>query len=183
MLPYLELDHFLRGETQVHAVTALELEGTFVELGDGLVHVQQGVLLCHLPDDLQGGSIIPGMVPVAQRHRAARSMCLTSVGMAAYQGRQGDAGGRADELDHGAIVDIPFPRGELAPSAALISLVGRREAESPPRVAREQVNLGCLAMHRSGRAPSAFLLLSLLCRCSLLGETTAPREPSTGEGD
>lgn len=51
---YLELDDFLCGQTQVHAVAALELEGTFVELGDGLVHVQHGVLLAHLPDDLQG---------------------------------------------------------------------------------------------------------------------------------
>ena len=38
-------------------------------------------------------------------------------------------------------------------------------------------------MHRSSRAPGAFLLLSLLCRCSQLGETTAPWEPSTGEQD
>lgn len=52
---YLELDDFLRGQTQVHAVTALELEGALVELGDGLVHVQHGILLAHLPDDLRGG--------------------------------------------------------------------------------------------------------------------------------
>lgn len=52
-LPYLELDHFVCGETQVHAVTALELEGTLVELGDGLVHVQHGILLHHLADHLR----------------------------------------------------------------------------------------------------------------------------------
>lgn len=171
-LLYLELDHFLCGETQVHAVAALELEGAFVELGDGLIHVQHGVLLRHLPDDLWAAAAPQGWHPQSQGE--ARSMCPTSAGTEAYQGRQGDAGGRADQLDHGAIADIPFPQRELAPGAALISLPGRREAESLPRAAGEQVNLGCLAMRRFGRAPSTFLLLSLLRRCSLLGETTAP---------
>lgn len=130
MLPYLELDHFLHGETQVHAVTALELEGAFVELGDGLIHVQHGVLLRHLPDDLRGGGVILRMAPMARRHRAARSVCLTPAGMGAYQGGQGDAGGRADQLDHGSVADVPFPQGELAVGAGLVSLQGRREAES-----------------------------------------------------
>ena len=63
-MPYLELDHFLRRQAQVHAVAALELEGAFVELGDGLIHVQHGVLLRHLPDDLRASSgSVPGMVP------------------------------------------------------------------------------------------------------------------------
>lgn len=110
-------------------------------------------------------------------------MCLAPAGMEAYQGRQGDAGGCADQLDHGAVADIPFPQGELAPCAALIGLQGRRKAESPPQASQELVNLGPLVMHRSGHAPGAFLLLFLLCRCSLLGETTAPWEPSMGEQD
>lgn len=63
-LPYLELNHFLRGETQVHAVAALELKGAFVELGDGLVHVQHGILLCHLPDDLWAAAASQGWQPL-----------------------------------------------------------------------------------------------------------------------
>lgn len=55
-LPYLELDHFVSGETQVHAVAALELEGTLVELGDGLIHVQHGILLHHFADDLRAAA-------------------------------------------------------------------------------------------------------------------------------
>lgn len=68
-LPYLELDHFVCGETQVHAVAALELEGTLVELGDGLIHVQHGVLLHHLADDLRaagpgvGGQLCVSLTP------------------------------------------------------------------------------------------------------------------------
>lgn len=175
-LPYLELDHFLCGETQVHAVTALELEGTLVELGDGLVHVQHGILLHHLPDDLRAAAS-PGW----HRRSEPWSGQLPLAGRdGAYQGRQGDAGGCADQLDHGAVADVPFPQGELAPGAALVGWPGRREAESPPRAAGEQVNL---ARHRSGRAPAALLLLSLLCTGSLFGETTIPWEPSTGEQD
>lgn len=115
----------------------------------------------------------------AQSRGAASSVCLAGRD-GAYQGRQGDAGGCADQLDHGAVADVPFPQGELAPGAALVGWPGRREAESPPRAAGEQVNL---ARHRSGRAPAALLLLSLLCTGSLFGETTIPWEPSTGEQD
>lgn len=79
-----------------------------------------------------GSSSISGMATIAQSHRAVRSLCLTPAGMEAYQGRQGDAGGRADQLDHGAVADIPFPQGELAPGAVLIGLPGRKEAKSPP---------------------------------------------------
>lgn len=56
--------------------------------------------------------------------------------------------------------------------------VGERQSHHP-----EQVTLSCLTVHRSGHAPSVFLLLFLLCRCSLLGDTTAPWEPSMGEQD
>lgn len=69
------------------------------------------------------------MVPVPQSHSAARSTCLTPAGVEAYQGRQGDAGGRADQLDHGAVADIPLSQGELAPGAALVGLWRRRKAE------------------------------------------------------
>lgn len=71
---YLELDDFLCGQTQVHVVAALELEGTLVELGDGLVHVQHSVLLAHLPNDLQGrwsawgeGVLCPHLCPHGYR--------------------------------------------------------------------------------------------------------------------
>lgn len=110
-------------------------------------------------------------------------MCLAAIGMEAYQGGQGDAGGCADELDHGAVADVPFLQGELAPGAVLIGLPGKRQPESPPGAAGEQVSLCCLVPCRSGLAPRAFLLLSLLCGCPLLGETTAPWEPSMGEWD
>lgn len=166
-LPYLELDHFVCGQTQVHAVTALELEGTLVELGDGLIHVQHGVLLHHLADDLRAAA--PGMA------RPLGALGLPAPGVpgtrrdGAYQGRQGDAGGRADQLHHGAVADVPFPQGELAPGAALVGWPGR-EAESPPG---ERDNP---ARHTSGPAPAASLLLSL-------GDTTILWEPSTGEQD
>lgn len=127
--PYLELDHFVCGQTQVHAVTALELEGALVELGDGLIHVQHGVLLHHLADDLRAAE--PAMArPLGAVGPPAPSVPGTR-GDGAYQGRQGDAGGRADQLDHGAVADVPFPQGELAPGAALVGCSGR-EAESPP---------------------------------------------------
>lgn len=43
------------GKAQVHAFRVLQVEGTLVELGDGVVGVQQRRLLVHFPDDLQGG--------------------------------------------------------------------------------------------------------------------------------
>lgn len=160
-LPYLELDHFVCGEAQVHAVAALELEGTLVELGDGLIHVQHGVLLHHLADDLRAAG--PGV-------EGRPALCEPDTrGDGAYQGRQGDAGGRADQLDHGAVADVPFPQGELAPAAALVGWTGGREAESPPG---GQVNP---ARHGSGRAPAAFLLLSY---CFLLETPPFPGSPA-----
>lgn len=57
------------------------------------------------------------------------------MGTEPYQGWQGDAGGRADELNHRAIADVPFPQGELASGAVLISFAGRKEAESPSQAA------------------------------------------------
>lgn len=57
------------------------------------------------------------MVPDAQ---SSQVLVLTPAGMEAYQGWQGDASGSADQLDHGAVADVPFPQGKLAPGAVLI---------------------------------------------------------------
>lgn len=50
---HLVLDQRVIGEAQVGLAGLSELEGTLVELGDGLVHVQDGVLLVHLTDHLE----------------------------------------------------------------------------------------------------------------------------------
>lgn len=49
---HLKLDDPFLGKAQVHALRVLQVEGTLVELGDGVVGVQQRRLLVHLPDDL-----------------------------------------------------------------------------------------------------------------------------------
>lgn len=50
----LKLDDPFLGKAQVHAFCVLQVEGTLVELGDGVVGVQQRCLLVHLTDDLKG---------------------------------------------------------------------------------------------------------------------------------
>jgi len=50
---HLVLDQRVIGEAQVGLARLSELEGTLVELGDRLVHVQDGVLLVHLTDHLE----------------------------------------------------------------------------------------------------------------------------------
>lgn len=52
---HLKLDDPFLGKAQVHALRVLQVEGTLVELGDGIVGIQQRRLLVHLADDLQGG--------------------------------------------------------------------------------------------------------------------------------
>lgn len=49
---YLKLDDPFLGKAQVHAFRVLQVEGTLVELGDGVVGVQQRRLLVHLTDNL-----------------------------------------------------------------------------------------------------------------------------------
>ena len=49
---HLKLDDPFLGKAQVHAFCVLQVEGTLVELGDGVVGVQQRRLLVHLTDDL-----------------------------------------------------------------------------------------------------------------------------------
>lgn len=49
----LKLDDPFLGKAQVHAFCVLQVEGTLVELGDGVVGVQQRRLLVHLTDDLK----------------------------------------------------------------------------------------------------------------------------------
>lgn len=50
----MKLDDPFLGKAQVHALRVLQVEGTLVELGDGVVGVQQRRLLVHLPNDLRG---------------------------------------------------------------------------------------------------------------------------------
>lgn len=49
----MKLDDPFLGKAQVHAFRVLQVEGTLVELGDGVVGVQQRRLLVHLTDDLK----------------------------------------------------------------------------------------------------------------------------------
>lgn len=49
---HLKLDDPFLGKAQVHALCILQVEGTLVELGDGVVGIQQCRLLVHLTDDL-----------------------------------------------------------------------------------------------------------------------------------
>lgn len=49
---HLKLDDPFLGKAQVHALRVLQVEGTLVELGDGVVGIQQRRLLVHLTDDL-----------------------------------------------------------------------------------------------------------------------------------
>lgn len=42
------------GKAQVHAFCVLQVEGTLVELGDGVIGIQQRRLLVHFTDDLTG---------------------------------------------------------------------------------------------------------------------------------
>lgn len=81
--------------------------------------------------------------------------------MEAYQGRQGDAGGCADELDHGAVADIPFPQRELAPRAVLIGLPGKREAESLLEALRSRLTWATLTC--TGLAMLLVLSYCVLC--------------------
>lgn len=48
----MKLDDPFLGKAQVHAFRVLQVEGTLVELGDGVVGVQQRRLLVHLTDNL-----------------------------------------------------------------------------------------------------------------------------------
>lgn len=50
---HLKLDDPFLGKAQVHALRVLQVEGTLVELRDGVVGIQQRRLLVHLADDLQ----------------------------------------------------------------------------------------------------------------------------------
>lgn len=50
---HLKLDDPFLGKAQVHAFRVLQVEGTLVELGDGVVGVQQRRLFVHLTDDLK----------------------------------------------------------------------------------------------------------------------------------
>lgn len=50
----MKLDDPFLGKAQVHALCVLQVEGTLVELGDGVIGVQKRRLLVHLPDDLKG---------------------------------------------------------------------------------------------------------------------------------
>lgn len=49
----MKLDDPFLGKAQVHALRVLQVEGTLVELGDGIVGVQQSGLLVHLSNDLR----------------------------------------------------------------------------------------------------------------------------------
>ncbi len=49
----LKLDDPFLGKAQVHAFCVLQVEGTLVELGDGVVGVQQRRLFVHLADNLK----------------------------------------------------------------------------------------------------------------------------------
>ena len=49
----MKLDDPFLGKAQVHAFCVLQVEGTLVELGDGVVGVQERRLLVHLADDLK----------------------------------------------------------------------------------------------------------------------------------
>ena len=51
----MKLDDPFLGKAQVHALCVLQVEGTLVELGDGVVGVQQRRLLVHFTDDLMAG--------------------------------------------------------------------------------------------------------------------------------
>lgn len=51
----MKLDDPFLGKAQVHALRVLQVEGTLVELGDGVVGIQQRRLLVHLTDDLNDG--------------------------------------------------------------------------------------------------------------------------------
>lgn len=48
----MKLDDPFLGKAQVHAFCVLQVEGTLVELGDGVVGVEQRRLLVHFTDDL-----------------------------------------------------------------------------------------------------------------------------------
>lgn len=50
----MKLDDPFLGKAQVHAFRVLQVEGTLVQLGDGVVGVQQRCLLVHLSDNLRG---------------------------------------------------------------------------------------------------------------------------------
>lgn len=50
-------DDAVVGQTQVGVGTVSELEGALVQLGHGLVHVQDGVLLVDLADHLKGEKV------------------------------------------------------------------------------------------------------------------------------
>lgn len=51
----MKLDDPFLGKAQVHALRVLQVEGALVELGDGVVGVEQRRLLVHFTDDLTGG--------------------------------------------------------------------------------------------------------------------------------
>ena len=46
----MELDDALLGEAQVHALGVLHVEGALVQLGDGVVGLEEGLLLVHLEE-------------------------------------------------------------------------------------------------------------------------------------
>lgn len=48
---HLELDDSLLREAEIHPLCVLHVEGALVELGDGIVRVQDSHLFVHLPDD------------------------------------------------------------------------------------------------------------------------------------
>ena len=52
---YLELDDPFLRQAEVHPVRVFQVEGALVELGHGVVGIQQGGLFVHLTDDLRRG--------------------------------------------------------------------------------------------------------------------------------
>ncbi len=49
---HLKLDDPLLRKAQVHPLRILQVKGTLMQLGDGVICIQQGGLLIHLTDDL-----------------------------------------------------------------------------------------------------------------------------------
>lgn len=113
---HLKLDDPFLGKAQVHALRVLQVEGTLVELGDGVVGIQQCRLLVHLTDDLnkkreRGGHKLTALLntPVLDQLCASFLWYASSL----YQSGQGHSRDRTDQFDRLAIVDVTVSHSEL----------------------------------------------------------------------
>lgn len=109
---YLKLDDPFLGKAQVHALRVLQVEGTLVELGDGVVGIQQCRLLVHLTNDLnknreRGGYKLTGGTGATQ-YAVFDQLYASFLWYASslYQSGQGHSSDRADQFDCLAIVDV-----------------------------------------------------------------------------